>query len=220
MNESWHTYERVMAHIWTSHGTHMNESWHTSLLSSLWLTCLISMCAYHSRDDEKENKKCVCTRDTHTFEPKSTFQNICTWKARVDELSEYMCSYSFMAHIWMSHDTHMSESCVLWHPPLHMCASWHTYEWVVCTWQSLVWISMCESWPWYKWMCVSHGFPTRGWVMALVLISMCESWPSYEVCGSWHTYEWVCVSHGLCLNECVWVMVLVWMGVCESWPWY
>ena len=32
MNESWHTYEWVMAHrrhIWMSHGTHMNESWHT-----------------------------------------------------------------------------------------------------------------------------------------------------------------------------------------------
>ena len=28
MNESWHTYESVMAHIRMSHGTHMNESWH------------------------------------------------------------------------------------------------------------------------------------------------------------------------------------------------
>jgi len=29
VNESWHTYEWVMAHIWMSHGTHMNESCHT-----------------------------------------------------------------------------------------------------------------------------------------------------------------------------------------------
>ena len=29
MNESWHTYEWVMAHVWMSHGTRMNESWHT-----------------------------------------------------------------------------------------------------------------------------------------------------------------------------------------------
>jgi len=29
MDESWHTYGCVMAHIWMSHGTHMDESWHT-----------------------------------------------------------------------------------------------------------------------------------------------------------------------------------------------
>jgi len=28
LNESWHTCEWVMAHIWMSHGTHVNESWH------------------------------------------------------------------------------------------------------------------------------------------------------------------------------------------------
>ena len=29
MNESCHAYERVMSHIWTTHVTHMNESWHS-----------------------------------------------------------------------------------------------------------------------------------------------------------------------------------------------
>jgi hypothetical protein len=29
MNESWHTCEWVMAHIWLSHVRHVNESWHT-----------------------------------------------------------------------------------------------------------------------------------------------------------------------------------------------
>jgi len=39
MNESWHTYEWVMAHLWMSYGTHMNESWHT-------YECAWSMCTY------------------------------------------------------------------------------------------------------------------------------------------------------------------------------
>jgi len=29
MNESWHTYEGVVSHVWMSHVTHMNESCHT-----------------------------------------------------------------------------------------------------------------------------------------------------------------------------------------------
>ena len=29
VNESWHTCEWIMAHMWMSHGTHVNESWHT-----------------------------------------------------------------------------------------------------------------------------------------------------------------------------------------------
>ena len=43
MNESWHTYVWVMAHISMSHGTHMNESWHTYEWKlerrGPWLTC-------------------------------------------------------------------------------------------------------------------------------------------------------------------------------------
>jgi len=30
MNETWHTYEWFMAHEWMIHCTHMNESWHRS----------------------------------------------------------------------------------------------------------------------------------------------------------------------------------------------
>jgi len=39
MNESWHTYEWVMAHIWMSHGTHMNESCHTYewVMEHIWM---------------------------------------------------------------------------------------------------------------------------------------------------------------------------------------
>jgi len=38
MNESCHTYEWVMSHIWTSHVTHMNESCHTyaCVMSHIW----------------------------------------------------------------------------------------------------------------------------------------------------------------------------------------
>jgi len=36
----WHTYEGVTAHIWMSHGTHMNELWHTYewVISNIWMS--------------------------------------------------------------------------------------------------------------------------------------------------------------------------------------
>ena len=41
MNESCHTYEWVMSHIWMSHVTHMNESRHTYewVMSHIWVPC-------------------------------------------------------------------------------------------------------------------------------------------------------------------------------------
>ena len=40
MNESWYTYEWVMARIWMSHDTHMNESWHTyePIMAHIWMS--------------------------------------------------------------------------------------------------------------------------------------------------------------------------------------
>jgi len=40
MNESWHTYEWVMAHIGMSHGTHMNGPSHTNqwIVSNIWIS--------------------------------------------------------------------------------------------------------------------------------------------------------------------------------------
>jgi len=40
MDESWHTYGWVMTHIWMSHGTHMNESWHTYewVMAHIWMS--------------------------------------------------------------------------------------------------------------------------------------------------------------------------------------
>ena len=195
MNESWHTYERVMAHIWTSHGTHINESWHTSLLSSLWLTCLISMYAYHSRDDEKEIKSAFVPDTPTLMNQKALFKTYVLGKL-VSTSFPSTCVHTLytptwlqawvMSHVWRSHGTHMNES-------------WHTYEWVLCTltppptyvcvmahiWMSRVYVTIsgmnkhlwvmglvqmnvCESWPWCEWMCASHGFPMCGWVMALV----------------------------------------------------
>jgi len=45
MNESCHTYERVMSHIWTSHVTHMNESCHTfeRVMSHIWMSHVTHM---------------------------------------------------------------------------------------------------------------------------------------------------------------------------------
>ena len=86
MNESLHTYEGVMAHIWMSHSTHMNESWYTHMNGS-WHTYTWVMSQVWMRHGTRMNESC----------------------------HEYEC---VMAHVWMSHVT-------------NMIASWHTYEWVM-----------------------------------------------------------------------------------------
>jgi len=87
MNESWHTYEhshgRVMSHIWMSHGTRMNasymdESWHTHG----WVILNNWMHMAH------------------------------TWIRHVTHMNESWHTFEcVMSHAWLSHVTHMHESC-------------------------------------------------------------------------------------------------------------
>ena len=83
MNESCHTYEWVMSHIWMSPVTHMNESCHTYE----WVTsrAIPSHCTLHSRVPP-QNK-----RHSHS-----------TYDWVMSRLNE-------SCHMWMSHD--VSRSC-------------------------------------------------------------------------------------------------------------
>jgi len=111
-----------------------------------------------------------------------------------------------MSHIWMSHVTHMDESC-------------HTYQWVL----SHIWMShvtpMNESCHTYQWVLshigmshvthVNESCHTCEWVMSLTHAN--------ESC---HTYGWVMshvgLSHVTHINESChtygWVMSQIWMS--------
>jgi len=58
MNESWHTYEWVMAHIWMSHGTHTYES--RCIVTHSYVTWLIHMCAMTHLYVCHDSFICVC----------------------------------------------------------------------------------------------------------------------------------------------------------------
>jgi len=112
MNESWHTYEWVMAHIWMSHGTHMNDvSTHMIwVMAHIWVshgTRINESCHTH--------EWCECTYESlHIFE----------W---------------VKAHIWRSHGTRTKESN---HTTATYCTTLQhiicTFEWV----KAHVWISV------------------------------------------------------------------------------
>ena len=119
MNESCHTYEWVMSHIWISHVTHMNESCHTYewVMSHIWMSRVTRM-----------NESChrgVCVWLTHTL--------------HLDVRTRKSCAWSVVSQIRMSHVKHIFESCHIHKSNCvtHMNESCHTYEWVM----SHIWMS-------------------------------------------------------------------------------
>jgi len=80
LNKSRHMSKRALTYIWMSHGTHLNESWHT-------FECAMS------RNRCTHTHICIYTRETQF----SGDRHVYKW---------------VMAHIWMSHGTHLNES---WH---------------------------------------------------------------------------------------------------------
>ena len=113
MNESCHTYEWVMSHLWMSHVTHMDESCHTH-------TCqtddqmFVSTTEWVMSHTNKSCHTCKCQRDKLDacgIDPMS----------HVTHMNESCHTYEWdMSHTWMSHVTHMNESR-------------DTYEWICFT---------------------------------------------------------------------------------------
>ena len=158
MNESWHTYERVMAHTWTSHGTRVScraYDWHVLFLCVpiiLVTTRRRIKSAFVPETPTLLNQKALFKTYVLGKLVSTSFPSTCvhilytpTW------LQAWV-----MSHVWRSHGTHMNES-------------WHTYEWVLCTltppptyvcvmahiWMSRVYVTI-------------SGMNKHVWVMALV----------------------------------------------------
>jgi len=123
---------------------------------------------------------------------------------------------SVMSHIWMSHVTHMSESCHTWMSHVtHMNHSCHTYEWVMSHIRMSHVTHMSESCHTCEWvishMWMSHvmhmneSCQTCEWVMSHMWMSHVK-----HVNESCHTYKWVtpygygmshlCMSHATHIN--------------------
>jgi len=137
MNASWHTYEWVMAHIWMSHGTHVNESCHTCewVMAHIWMS--------HGTHVNASRHTCAevmvhirMSHGTHMNESWYTYK----WVMAHILVEVETRNLWVMAHIWMSHGSHVNAS---WHTcecvTAHMCRShgaytnesWHTCEWVM-----------------------------------------------------------------------------------------
>jgi len=87
MNKSWHTYERVMSHICTSHVSHMKESCLTyeRVLSYIWTSHVSHM-----------NESCL------TY--KCDMSRICTSHV---SMYDWLMAHIWMSHIWISHASYI-----------------------------------------------------------------------------------------------------------------
>jgi len=112
LNESCHTSEWVILHIWMIHLTHLNESCHTSewVMSHIWMIHVTHV-----------QESC------HTFE----WCHTCAWFmlhiciSPVTHIHESCHTYAFvMAHIYMSHVTHMKWVTLTWYHVTHL-NPWH-----------------------------------------------------------------------------------------------
>ena len=93
INESCHTYEWVMSHMWMSPVTHVNESCQTCewVMSHMWMS-----------HGTHVNEAC------HTCEWALSHM----WMSPVTHVNEscHTCEW-VMSHMWMSQVTHANESC-------------------------------------------------------------------------------------------------------------
>ena len=120
-DESCHTYEWVVSHVWMRHVTHMP---YERVSSHTWMSHVTRM-----------NKFC------HTYD----WVTSQVWMSHVARMNESGHTYEWvMSQVWMSHVTHMNESChgYEWVMP-HICMShvprmnkWHDTARSCVTWSS------------------------------------------------------------------------------------
>ena len=109
VNESWHTYEWVMSHIWMSHVTHMNESCHIYgwVMSHIWMSHVAHL-----------------NESYHIFE----YVMPHLWMRHATHMKEShkLPVARFQQHTWMSHVTH-THDMIAPHSANPMPKSRHTY---------------------------------------------------------------------------------------------
>ena len=166
-NESCHTYEIVMSHIWITHVAHMNEP----CVMYIWMSHVAHM-----------NESC------RKFE--SVLLHIdgsgCTYKLAMPHIWMRRTCETIMLHIWMS-DWFTCEAIMLHIWMSLTCESCCTYEWAIML---HIWMSLtCESVTSHTWMsAVAHmneSCRTHEWVTL-------HTWMSHvaHMNESCRTHEW------------------------------
>jgi len=123
MNESCHTYERVMSYVWMSRATHMNESCRTYewFMSHIWMTHVTHECFMPHT---------WMIQVTHMNESCRTYEWVMphVWMSQAARMNESCRTYEWvMPHVWMSHAARMNESCCTYEEDsyvdayLHLC---------------------------------------------------------------------------------------------------
>jgi len=208
-----YVYMSLMACMWTSHVTFINESGHISgwimsrkrigefaYTNESWLIWKYkhASCHIHKWDIPQIWMSHVTFMDESWQEREMPH----IWLRHVSDFTNVNESCHMhprvTPHIWMSHVTHMNGSC-------------HTYEWVMSRKMNVTHMTaLCHSCHIREWV-MSHlngqetrcdlARPWEDWVMAHIL------WKSYvtRMSESWHTYGWVMsrkwVSHVTHMNE-------------------
>ena len=137
MKKSCHTYEWVMAHVWMSHGTHMNASWHRShtcifgSLSFVWGTWLVCTC------DMTHTWLIHMWDMTHSYVGHESFTCV-TWLIHKCEQVLQLQTHSWRIQSWdMTHSYVGYDSFIRWTWLIHTCEqvlelqtrSWRIHSW-------------------------------------------------------------------------------------------
>jgi len=179
MNESCHTYEWVMSHVWMRQGTHTKESWRTYewVMAHIRMSHVTRICMTRSHSQQSSARE-SSTLQHHT-PPRRLF-----------------------FHTWMSHVTHMNESC-------HTNKGVMSHIWMsrvtrICVTRSHSHQSLAR-----EGNTLQHHTPFRRCVLLIYMcvspISMCVS--LIDMCGTTHwyvciTYSYVCINHlYVCINH-------------------
>jgi len=103
MNESCHTYKWVMSHIWMSHVTHMNESCHTYewVMSHIWMIHVTHMNESCHTYDYTLELRAIVLLHVSRMGMRQVMNEWChTWMSHV-----LMSRVIVSCHTWMSHVT-------------------------------------------------------------------------------------------------------------------
>ena len=149
--ESW-----VMYCMWvgvTSHVTHMCGGGHVAHI-------LDESCHPYVKVEEMRGRVALPICVGGVVSPSFCISHVTytwRWRTRVEDVN----GWDDLSHIWMSHVTHMNESC-------------HTYEWVM----SHIWMSHVTH--------MNEVCHTYEWVLSQIWMSLVT-----HMIESCHTYEWV-----------------------------
>jgi len=175
-----------MSHIWLGHVTHTNES-RTRSVSGIGMGHVTQKNeSYHTNKGFISHiNELIELNESHTRSISSNRSPSC-WNSTRTCIATYQC---VMSRIWMSHVTHMNESC-------------HAYEWVM----SRIWMghityinesrTRCVSWyrvP-FVWNSTRTCYVTCQYVMSRMTMSHVT-----HTNGSCHTYKWV--TNKICMRD-------------------